>query len=57
MYVSSALVAAATEHAEVHHELPMPYWAYPAITAVVFFVLFLLTYAFRNVANKQQDQH
>ncbi|GAB3240631.1 hypothetical protein [Kineosporia babensis] len=57
MIVSSALFAAATEHAEAHHELPMPYWAYPAIAAVVFFVLFLLTYAFRNVSNKQQSQH
>ncbi|GLY18218.1 hypothetical protein Kisp01_52320 [Kineosporia sp. NBRC 101677] len=52
MIVPAALVAAATEAAEEHHELPLDAWVYPLIAAVIFFVLFLLTYAFRNVASK-----
>lgn len=52
MNVPAALVAAATEGAEVHHELPMEPWVYPLIAGALFFVLFLATWAFRNVASK-----
>lgn len=51
MFVPTALVAAATEAAEEHHELPLDNWVYPVIAGVLFFALFLLTYAFRNVSH------
>ncbi|MBT0773547.1 hypothetical protein KIH74_31670 [Kineosporia sp. J2-2] len=52
MSVPAALVTAAVEATEEHHELPLDNWVYPVIAASAFFVLFLLTYAFRNVSNK-----
>ena len=52
MIVPAALVAAATEAAEEHHDLPLEAWAYPLIAGGLFFLLFLTTWAFRNVANK-----
>jgi len=52
MMVSAALIAAATEASEETHDLPLPVWMFPVIAAGLFFVLFLLTWAFRNVSNK-----
>lgn len=51
MMVSAALIAAATEAAEETTELPLPAWAFAIVAGVVFFALFLLTWAFRNVSN------
>lgn len=52
MIVPAALVAATTEAAAETHELPLQPWVYPLIAGSLFFVLFLATYAFRNVASK-----
>jgi hypothetical protein len=52
MTVPHALLAAATEAAEETHELPLEPWVYPLIAGALFFVLFLATYAFRNVSSK-----
>jgi len=52
MNVHPALIAAATEAADEHRDLPLDNWVYPLIAATIFFVLFLLTWAFRSVSNK-----
>ena len=50
--VPRALVAAAEVAGEHHTELPMPPEAYGAIALGGFFVLFLVTWAFRSVSTK-----
>jgi hypothetical protein len=52
MNVPVTLVAAATEATSEHRDLPLDNWVYPVIAGSIFFVLFLITWAFRNVANK-----
>ena len=51
MNVPVTLVSAATEAASEHRDLPLDNWVYPVIAGVIFFALFLLTWAFRNVSN------
>ncbi len=51
MNVPFSLVTAATEATSEHRDLPLDNWVYPLIAASIFFVLFLVTWAFRNVAN------
>jgi hypothetical protein len=46
-----ALVAA--QGVEEQRELPMPPWAFGLLALGAFFVLFLVTWAFRSAASKQ----
>jgi len=48
----SWFLAAATESAEAHRELPLPAEAYGLIALAAFAGLFCLTWAFRSIATK-----
>jgi hypothetical protein len=45
-------LAAATQAAEEHRDLPMPAWAFGVTALAVFFVLFAFTWSFRSVGNR-----
>lgn len=42
--------------AETHVELPMPTWAYGAISLVIFAALFIVTFSYRDVANRHSHR-
>lgn len=52
----SSVAVAAAESATVLNELPIPAPGYGAIAAVLFLVLGLVTFSFRDVANRHQDK-
>ena len=52
MDVLALIVAAAGDG-----ELPMPTWAYGVIAAAVFVALGLVTYSYRNVANRHSHKN
>jgi hypothetical protein len=41
---------------EVVNELPMPAWAFGVVFLVGFFALALVTYSYRNVANRHSQK-
>ncbi|MCF8549892.1 MAG: hypothetical protein K9G09_03240 [Pontimonas sp.] len=41
---------------EIVNELPMPTWAYGVIFIVGFFALAMVTYSYRNVANRHRHK-
>jgi hypothetical protein len=41
---------------EVVNELPMPTWAYGVVFIVGFFALAMVTYSYRNVANRHRHK-
>ena len=41
---------------EVVNELPMPTWAYGVVFIVGFFGLAMVTYSYRNVANRHRHK-
>jgi hypothetical protein len=44
---------------EVEHELAelvLPVWAFPTIAAVIFFVLAVVTWSYRDVAHRHNDK-
>jgi len=49
-----ALIARAAEEAPA--QLFMPNWAFPLAMAVIFFVLGLVSWSFRDVANRHADR-
>lgn len=50
MAVSDVVIAAG----EIVNELPMPSWAYGILFLVAFFGLGVVTYSYRNVANRHR---
>ena len=50
----SVLLTLAAEEAPAH--LVMPNWAFPAIAAGVFVLLALVSWSFRDVANRHADR-
>ncbi|WP_431277255.1 hypothetical protein [Leifsonia poae] len=42
--------------AETHVELPMPTWAYGAIALAIFFVLAIVIWSYRDVANRHSHK-
>ncbi len=42
--------------AEAHVELPMPTWAYGAIALAVFFVLAVVAWSYKDVANRHSHK-
>ena len=52
MIVHDVVVAAG----EVVNELPMPTWAYGVVFIVGFFALAMVTYSYRNVANRHRHK-
>lgn len=51
MSLVTALVLTETVHAR---ELPIPTWAYGLITLLIFAVLGIVTYSYRDVANRHR---
>jgi hypothetical protein len=41
---------------EIVNELPMPSWAYGVVFLVAFFGLAMMTYSYRNVANRHRHK-
>lgn len=41
---------------EVVNELPLPTWAYGVVFLVGFFALAMVTYSYRNVANRHRHK-
>ena len=41
---------------EIVNELPMPTWAYGVVFIVGFFALAMVTYSYRNVANRHRHK-
>lgn len=52
MVVSDVVFAAG----EIVNELPMPSWAYGVLFLVGFFFLGMVTYSYRNVANRHRHK-
>lgn len=52
----SSVAVAAAEGVQAVTELPIPAPGYGAIAAVLFIVLGLVTFSFRDVANRHQDK-
>ncbi|QTX04695.1 hypothetical protein [Agromyces archimandritae] len=51
MSLVTAVVLAETVHAR---ELPMPAWAFGLVTLLIFAVLGIVTYSYRDVANRHR---
>ncbi|HUH53970.1 MAG TPA: hypothetical protein VLZ31_08040 [Microbacteriaceae bacterium] len=49
-------IAAASEGAQVVNELPFPAPVFGAITLVIFIVMGLVTFSFRDVANRHSEK-
>lgn len=49
-------IAFASEGAEVVNELPFPPYVFGIAVMVLFIVLALITYSFRDVANRHQEK-
>lgn len=52
MIVSDIVVGAG----EAINELPMPTWGYGIVFLSAFFVMALVTYSYRNVANRHRNK-